>query len=145
MSIESKKKNIIERFKHFERWEDRYRQLIHYGKKLSPMADHLKNPDILVPGCLSKVWLYHEKRNGKVFFQADSDASITKGIIGILLHVYSGASPEEILQNPADFLGEIGLYEHLSQNRRNGLFNMLRLIESAATHYSTPSRAASTK
>ena len=133
MNIEVRVQDILKRFKHFDAWEDRYRQLIHYGKKLPLMPDQLKTEDLLVPGCLSKVWLYHEFRGGRIFFQADSDASITKGIIGILLHVYSDATPREIIQTPTDFLQEIDLDEHLSLNRRNALGNMTRLIQNCAS------------
>ena len=134
-SIIDRKQDVVKRFQHFKSWDDRYRQLIHYGKKLAPMAEAIKTPNLLVPGCVSKVWLHHEHRKGKIFFQGDSDASITKGIIGILLYVYSGATPKEITQTPANFLEEIGLHDHLSTNRRNGLANMARLIHDYGARY----------
>lgn len=132
MSIVDRKREIVKRFQYFENWEDRYRQLIHYGKKLPPMPDDLRTPEILVPGCVSRVWLHHEWRGDQIFFRADSDASITKGIVGVLLYVYSGATAREIAKTSADFLQEIGLHEHLTANRRNGLANMIRLIQDTA-------------
>ena len=138
MSIRVRVQDILKRFKHFDTWEDRYRQLIHYGKKLPPLDDQFKTKDLLVPGCLSKVWLHHTFEEGKIFFRADSDAAITKGIIGILLYIYSDATPKEILQTSTDFLQEIGLDEHLSLNRRNGLTNMAQLIQSYASCHLGP-------
>ncbi|MCY4643484.1 MAG: SufE family protein [Bacteriovoracales bacterium] len=135
MGIETRKQEIIKRFQYFEHWDDRYRQLIHYGKKLPSMPDEAKISRHLVPGCVSKVWLHHEWKEGRVFFQADSDATITKGIVGVLLHVYSGATPPEITGTPPDFLKEIGLDEHLSINRRNGLANMSKIIREKAALY----------
>ena len=133
MGIEARKQDILRRFQHFSAWEDRYRQLVAYGKKLSPLAKELKTDDILVPGCLAKVWLFHQWQGERLFLQADSDAAITKGIVGVLVHVYSGATAQEILHTPADFLQAIGLHDHLSMNRRNGLANMCKTIHSLGT------------
>jgi len=128
MSVEERKNDIVKRLSHFSSWEDRYRQILHYGKKLEPLQEEFKTEEKLVRGCLSKVWLHHELRDGKVFYSADSDAAITKGIIALLVNVYSGGTPEEILGLSTDFLKEVGVTDHLSMNRRNGLVNMCKLI-----------------
>ncbi len=135
MSITARKDEVLKRFTSFDSWEDRYRQLIHYGKKIATMNSEEKADELLVPGCLSKVWLKHELRDGKIFFKADSDAAITKGIIGVLISVYSDSTPEEITSLSPDFLKEIGITDHLSMNRRNGLANMCKLIQGYGEKY----------
>ena len=135
MTTHERKQEIIKRFTHFSHWDDRYRQLIAYGRKLPPMDPTFKTPQYLVPGCVSKVWLFCEEQGGRLYFQGDSDASITKGIVGVLLYLYSGATPQEITQCSGDFLETIQLQEHLTPNRRNGLAHMIQLIRNyAATH-----------
>lgn len=134
-TIEQRIEDTLKRFKSFDAWEDRYRQLIHYGKKLNGIADTDKKDEMLVPGCLSKVWLDHKYEDGKITYYADSDAAITKGIIGVLVNIYSGASPEEVINTKPDFLQEIGITDHLSMNRRNGLANMCKLINAYAIQH----------
>lgn len=135
-NIEERKDEIIKKFKNFDSWEDRYRQLIHYGKTLKPLNDEERKEENLVPGCLSRVWLHHELNEGNIIFKADSDAAITKGIIGVLVYVYSDATPEEVINMAPTFLQEIGINDHLSMNRRNGLANMCKLITACAIKHS---------
>lgn len=128
MAIQDKKQIVISQFDNLETWEDKYRQIIHFGKKLPLMDEKLKTDDTLVKGCMSKVWLYHRYEDGLIHFEADSEAAITKGIIALLVAVYSANTPEDILALKPEFLGEIGITDHLSMNRRNGLVNMCKLI-----------------
>lgn len=128
-SIIQKRDDVIKRLSYFESWEDRFKQILSYGKKLDPMDEALKNNENQVKGCLSKVWLSYDFKDGKVYFKADSDAAITKGIIALLVNVYSGETPEQIIALKPDFLKDVGITEHLSMNRRNGLANMCQLID----------------
>ena len=129
MSIEDKKQDVIKRLSYFDSWEERYKQILHFGKKLPPMDESLKTEDRLVKGCLSRVWLAPEMIEGRLHFHADSDAAITKGIIALLLKVYSGETPADIVELDASFLEQVGITDHLSMNRRNGLVNMLGMIK----------------
>ena len=133
--IQKRVEEIVKRFQYFESWEDRYRQLIHYGKRLPPLLESLKTDDHLVPGCVSRVWICHKFEKGKIFFQGDSDASITKGIIGVFFYVYSGGTPEGVFSTSPNFMGLIGLRDHLSPNRRNGLASVEKVIRGIAQGY----------
>lgn len=128
MLMEDRVKNIIEEFSRFEGWEERYKYLIGLGKDLKPMNEDKKTEDNKVRGCQSQVWLYPEWVEGKIHFTADSDAAIAKGIVALLVRVYSEASPEDILSTRPNFVEEIGLKQHLSMNRANGLASMLKQI-----------------
>ena len=120
---------LILDFKRFNDWEERYKHLIDLGKKMVPMEESNRIPANIVKGCQSQVWLHAElKDDGKIYFQADSDASIVKGIIALLVGVYSGSTPDEILTTKPTFLEEIGLREHLSMSRANGLNSMMKQI-----------------
>ncbi len=124
---------LEENFELLDDWEDRYRYIIELGEKLPPLPDELHTPEWKVKGCQSQVWLVPQVEaveNGKIiFFRGDSDAIIVKGIIAIVLAVYSGKTAEEILRiNVDDIFNKIGLEEHLSPNRRNGLFSMVQKI-----------------
>lgn len=119
---------LISDFKRFSDWEERYKHLIDLGKKMPPMTEDHKIPENLVKGCQSQVWLHAELKDGRIFFEADSDASIVKGIIALLVNVYSGSTPEEILTTKPTFLEDIGLREHLSMSRANGLNSMMKQI-----------------
>lgn len=127
-SIDNKKADVLKRLQGLESWEERYKQILFFGKKLPPMDEEKKIPANLVRGCLSKVWLSYQVIDGKVHYQADSEAAITKGIIALLLRVYSGELPQDILALDPEFLKEVGISDHLSMNRRNGLVNMVKLI-----------------
>jgi cysteine desulfuration protein SufE len=115
-------------FKNFGEWEARYKHLIELGKKMPPMKEEFKTEDNKVKGCQSQVWLHAELVDGKVHFSADSDASIVKGIVALLVFVYSDSTPDEILMTKPTFLEDIGLREHLSMSRANGLSSMLKQI-----------------
>jgi cysteine desulfuration protein SufE len=115
-------------FKNFGEWEARYKHLIELGKKMPPMNEEFKTEDNKVKGCQSQVWLHAELIGDKVHFSADSDASIVKGIVALLVYVYSDSTPDEILMTKPTFLEDIGLREHLSMSRANGLTSMVKQI-----------------
>lgn len=130
---ESSKNNaveqIIDRFNKYSDWEDRYRELIKTGKSLTDLDESQKIDKFKVRGCQSQVWLVPELKDGKVLFKADSDAVLVKGIVALLVEAYSGLTPEEITAQDTGFLKEIGITEHLSMNRTNGLANMVKQIK----------------
>lgn len=128
---------LILDFKRFRDWEERYKHLIDLGKKMHPMDESNKISANLVKGCQSQVWLHADLEGDKIIFQADSDASIVKGIIALLVNVYSGSTPEEILSTKPTFLEEIGLREHLSMSRANGLNSMMKQISFFAVAFKT--------
>lgn len=115
-------------FKSFSEWEARYKHLIELGKKMPPMKEEYKTEENKIRGCQSQVWLHAELVGDKVHFTADSDASIVKGIVALLVYVYSNSTPDEILMTKPLFLEEIGLREHLSMSRANGLTSMVKQI-----------------
>ena len=121
MTIENAQKDIIDNFLFFDDWTQKYEYIIELSKDLEFMSENLKNEDNLIKGCQSKVWLHAEMVNGKINFLADSEAIITKGIISILLNVFNNRKPQEILDSDMGFIEKIGLKEHLSPNRANGL------------------------
>ena len=125
MTIEAIQNQIIEEFSLFEDWMQRYEYMIELGKSLPLIAEQYKTDDYLIKGCQSQVWLHADYQEGKIFFTADSDAIITKGIVALLVRVYSDHTPEEILAAKTDFIDQIGLKEHLSPTRANGLVSML--------------------
>lgn len=135
MTIEEIQKEIIEDFDLFEDWMQRYEFIIETGKSLPLINDINKTDDNLIKGCQSKVWLHADYENGKLIFSADSDAILTKGIISLLLSVYSDQTPENILKNDPFFIDEIGLKEHLSPTRANGLLSMVKQIKLLALAY----------
>lgn len=120
---------IKDRFLQFKDWEDRYKELINLGKQLPAYPEDKRDEKFKVKGCQSQVWLYPEFKDGRVYLHADSDALLVKGIVGLLVSVYSDASPEEILATPPEFLKEVGITEHLSMNRSNGLAAMMKQIQ----------------
>ena len=123
-----KVKLIVDDFLKFSNWEDRYKHLITLGKSLGPMQEEHKTEVNKIKGCQSQVWLHAELVGDKIIFTADSDASIVKGVIALLVQVYSGSTPDEILVTKPTFLEEIGLKEHLSMSRANGLTAMIKQI-----------------
>ncbi len=135
MSLSSKKTNIISRFSRHSDWEDRYKELIVLGKNLAELSQDKQIEKFEVKGCQSKVWLVPSYKEGKVFFEASSDAILVKGIVGLLVEVYSGESPSDILADKDDFLKEIGITEHLSMNRTNGLAAMIKQVKMYAFAY----------
>lgn len=132
MTLEEKKQQVIEDFGQFDEWLDKYEYLIELGKGLQPFPEDKKTEDRLIKGCQSRVWLDCENRDGRLWFTADSDAIITKGIISLLIDVYSGCTPEEIAGDDFAFLEEIGLRENLSPTRANGLVSMIETIKKNA-------------
>lgn len=128
MTIAARSTHIIETFNKYDDWEDRYREIIKWGKKLPELEDEFKTEDYKVKGCQSQVWFVPEFLDGKINFKADSDASIVRGIVALVLHVYSGSTPMEILGFKPTFIDDIGLRQHLSMSRANGLNSMLKKI-----------------
>ncbi len=134
MSLEEKKQQVVEDFSVYDEWLDKYEYLIELGKGLEAFPEEKKTEDRLIKGCQSRVWLDHELKDGKLYFQADSDAIITKGIISLLISVYSGRTPEEISADDFGFVAEIGLKENLSPTRANGLVSMIETIKTVAAN-----------
>ena len=132
MTLEEAKQSIIDDFSMFDEWLDKYEYIIELGKKLDSFPEAKKTDDRLIKGCQSRVWLDCEVQNGKLVFTADSDAIITKGIISLLISVYSGRSAEEIAGDDFGFLEQIGLKENLSPTRANGLASMVETIKTVA-------------
>ena len=130
---------LIEEFALFADWQDRYEHLIELGKDLPLIAPENKTEENLVRGCQSRVWLNAEQKNDLVHFTADSDAMITKGIVALLVRVYNDRTPQEILGASTEFIDRIGLREHLSPNRANGLSAMLDQMKRYALAYSSKS------
>ncbi len=129
MTLEERKNKVVEDFSLYDEWLDRYEYLIELGKALEPFPEEKKTEDRLIKGCQSRVWLDADVRDGRLWFTADSDAIITKGIISLLISVYSGLTPEEIAGDDFAFIGEIGLRENLSPTRANGLVSMIETIK----------------
>ena len=135
MKIDQIQNEIISEFDMFNDWAEKYEYIIDLGKSLPVINDAFKTSDNTIKGCQSKVWLYAEYINNKLIFTADSDAIITKGIIAILIRVFSNQSPKDIVDAKADFIEEIGLKQHLSQTRANGLSSMIKQIKLYAVGY----------
>lgn len=141
MTIREKENAIIEEFSVFDDWMDKYAYLIELGKELPLIDEKFKNEKYLISGCQSRVWLYAELDDeGKVIFTADSDAVITKGIISLLIRALSGHTPDEILKADLGFLDKIGLKEHLSPTRANGLVSMIKQIQFYARAFQLKSK-----
>ncbi len=129
MTLEAIQEDLIDEFSLFDDWMDKYEHLIELGKSLPLIDAKLKTEDRLIKGCQSKVWLNAALDHGKVVFTADSDAIITKGIIAVLVRVFSNQSPEDIVEANTRFIDEIGLKEHLSPTRANGLVSMIKQMK----------------
>lgn len=128
-SISDIQKEIVEEFGMFNQWEDKYEYLIDLGKELPLINEKFKTEDNLIKGCQSRVWLHAELKEGEVIFTADSDAIITKGIIALMIRVLSNHRPAEIIETDLSFIDEIGLKEHLSPTRSNGLVSMIKQMK----------------
>ena len=135
MTIENLQENLIEDFSFFDDWTQKYEYMIELSKTLDKMDESLKNDENLIKGCQSKVWLNADFKDGKIKFIADSEAIITKGIIAILLMVFNNKTPDEIIKSDVSFIEKIGLKEHLSPNRANGLYSMIKQIKFYAIAY----------
>ncbi|WP_282031130.1 SufE family protein [Winogradskyella eximia] len=137
MTIEEVQNEIIEEFAMFEDWEERYQYMIDLGKDLPLIEEKYKTDDNIIKGCQSKVWVHANMQDDKVNFTADSDAIITKGIIAILIRAFSNQHPKDILEANTDFIDKIGLKEHLSPTRANGLVSMIKQLKLYAIAYQT--------
>jgi cysteine desulfuration protein SufE len=129
MIITEIENEIIEEFELFDNWEDKYQYIIDLGKDLKPLDEQYKTEDRIIKGCQSKVWLHSSIENGKIIFKADSDAIITKGMVAIMIRVLSNNSPDEIVNAELSFIDKIGLKEHLSPTRANGLVSMIKQMK----------------
>ena len=137
MTIEEVQNDIIDEFSMFEDWEERYQYMIDLGKTLPLIEDQYKTDDNIIKGCQSRVWVHANMVDDKINFTADSDAIITKGIIAILIRVFSNQHPKDIIEANTDFIDEIGLKEHLSPTRANGLVSMIKQLKLYAIAYQT--------
>jgi cysteine desulfuration protein SufE len=137
MTIQEIQDEIIDEFSMFEDWEERYQYMIDLGKTLPLIDDAHKTEDNIIKGCQSKVWVHANMDDNKVAFTADSDAIITKGIIAILIRAFSNQHPTAILEANTDFIDKIGLKEHLSPTRANGLVSMIKQLKMYAIAYQT--------
>ena len=134
-TIEETEKEIAEEFSLFDSWDDKYEYIIDLGKKLSPLEDKYKIDENRVRGCQSTVWLVADYTNGKIFYKAESDAIIVKGLISMLIRVLSGHSPDEIIAAKLNFIQQIGMTTHLAQTRSNGLLAMVKQMKNFALAY----------
>jgi len=137
MTIKDIQEEIIDEFAMFDDWMQRYEYMIELGKSLPLIDEQYKTDDNLIKGCQSKVWVHAKLKDDKVVFTADSDAIITKGIVAILIRVFSNQHPKDIIDANTDFIDEIGLKEHLSPTRANGLVSMVKQIKMYAIAYQT--------
>jgi len=137
MTIQEIQEEIVDEFSMFDDWMQRYEYMIELGKSLPLINEKYKTDDNIIKGCQSKVWVHAEMEDDKIEFTADSDAIITKGIIAILIRTYSGQHPKDIIDAGTDFIDEIGLKEHLSPTRANGLVSMIKQLKMYAIAYQT--------
>lgn len=135
MSIEEIENEIIEEFDVFEDWMGKYEYLIDLGKSLPLINEKYKTEDKIIKGCQSRVWMHSELVNGKIIFTADSDAIITKGMVALMIRVLSNHTPDEIINAKLDFIEKIGLTQHLSPTRSNGLVSMIKQMKLDALAY----------
>lgn len=135
MSIQQIQNEIVAEFSFFDDWLQRYEYMIELGKSLPLIDPKYKTDDYVIKGCQSKVWLYADYQEGKVIYTADSDAIITKGIIALLVRVFSNQTPKDIMDANTAFIDQIGLKEHLSPTRANGLVNMIEQMKRYAFVY----------
>ena len=142
MTLEAKKQAVIEEFSMYDEWLDKYEYLIEIGKALEAYPEEEKTEEKLIKGCQSRVWLDYELKDGKLYFRADSDAIITKGIISLLISVYSGRTPAEIAADDFGFVDRIGLKENLSPTRANGLVSMIDTIKWVANEMAEKEKMA---
>ncbi len=134
-AIESTEEKIIDEFSLFDNWEDKYEYIIDLGKKLEPLNPESKIDENKIKGCQSQVWLTANENDGRIFFKADSDAIIVRGLVSMLIRVLSGHSPQEIIDTKLDFINKIGMTNHLAQTRSNGLLSMVKQMKNYALAY----------
>ncbi|MCV9932443.1 SufE family protein [Flavobacterium sp. LS1R47] len=140
MTIKEIQNEIVEEFSMFDDWMQRYEYIIELGKNLPLIKEEYKTEDNLIKGCQSKVWLQGEQNDDTIVFTADSDAILTKGIIAILIRAFSNQKAEDILKADVDFIDEIGLKEHLSATRANGLVSMIKNIKMYALAFDSKNK-----
>jgi len=145
LTISEAQNAIIEEFEELTDWEERYSRIIKMGRELSEMPDEVRIDKNKIDGCQSQVWMNANFENGKIHFQADSDAMIVKGLIALVIKVYSGHAPAEILSTPPEFIKKIGIDNHLSPTRKNGLSAMLKQIQMYAVAYKALSEKQGTQ
>lgn len=134
-SIAETEAEIVDDFSLFDTWEEKYEYIIDMGKKLPVLDDQYKKEENIIKGCQSTVWLTADYKDGRIYFSADSDAVIVKGLISMLIRVLSGHTPGEILNAKVDFINEIGMMQHLAQTRSNGLLSMIKQMKNYAIAY----------
>ncbi len=139
MTIREEQDEIIADFEYLTNWDDKYEYIIQLGKELPLIAPQYKTEENLIKGCQSRVWLHADYRDGKLFFTADSDAIITKGLVSLIIKVLSGQTPKDIVDADITFIDAIGLHSHLSPTRSNGLLSMLKQIKLYALAYQAKS------
>lgn len=137
MTINEAQDEIVEEFSELDDWMDRYQVLIDLGNEQRPLPESDKTESNLIPGCQSRLWLVCDENDGKLFFRAESDAIIVKGIVALLIKVLSGHTPDDILNADLYFIDKIGLREHLSPTRSNGLLSMLKQMRMYALAFKT--------
>lgn len=145
MTIKEIEQQIIEEFSVFDNWMDKYQYIIDLGKSMPVIQESAKTEENLIKGCQSRVWLDCREEEGRLYFSADSDAIITKGIISLLIRVYDGHTPEEIIESEIEFIDTIGLRSNLSPTRANGLVSMLKQIKLYAVAYKEKIEAEKSK
>jgi len=134
-TIEEIEQEIVEEFSLFDSWDDKYEYIIDLGKKLSLLEEQYKKDENKVRGCQSTVWLVADYKDGRIYYKADSDAVIVKGLISMLIRVLSGQTPDDIVNAKLDFIREIGMMSHLAQTRSNGLLAMVKQMKNYALAY----------
>lgn len=137
MTVLETQEQIVNEFEQFIDWEDRYRHIIELGRQLKPIDELYKTDKYKLSGCQSQVWINAKLEDGKIIFEADSDAAIVKGLIALLIKVYSNQTPDEILSSPPEFVKKIGIDNHLSPTRKNGLGAMMKQIQMYALAFKT--------
>ncbi len=135
MTIDRIQQEIIDEFSIYDDWMDKYAYIIEQGNALPPLDEQYKTPDNIIEGCQSRVWLQTGYRDGKLYFQAESDAVIVKGLLALVLRVFNERTPDEIIDSNLRFMKEIGLTEHLSPTRANGLLSVIKQIRFYALAY----------
>lgn len=140
MTLEEKQNEIIDEFSAFDDWMDRYQYLVELGNALPPLPEADKTDQNLIDGCQSRVWLVADYADGRITFRGESDAVIVKGIVALLVRVLSGCTPDEILDSDLHFIDRIGLKEHLSPTRSNGLLAMVKQMKMYALAFKTKNR-----
>ncbi|HAH52084.1 MAG TPA: Fe-S metabolism protein SufE [Balneola sp.] len=142
MDIQEVQERIVKEFGLFEDWTERYKYIIKHGDRLEPLPDEDRTEDNLVKGCQSQVWLKAYLEGERIIFKADSDAAITKGLVSLVVRLYSNQEPEDILSTNPDFISKIGMQQHLSPTRANGLASMIKQMKIYAMAYKSKLQAS---